>query len=103
MHDHTNLRFSRAYVCTYTFILTDTLSRSDAANVVKQALEPTFLDACSHPVRVAIIRRLVAIGASDISELSKPFQLGKMPRDNQSALRERANITISEKRGRHVI
>ncbi len=83
--------------------MSDTPSRSEAAKAVEQALDPTFFDACSHPVRVAIIRRLVAIGASDISELSKPFPQDRSVVSRHLALLERAGIATSERRGRHVI
>lgn len=78
-------------------------TRSDAANQVVDALEPAFFNACCHPVRLELIRRLVELGSADVGEVASKFDLDRSVISRHLNLLERGGVVESEKDGRHVI
>lgn len=78
------------------------ISRSDAACAVVEALEPAFFNACCHPVRLDLIRRLVEVDKADVGEIAVHFVQDRSVISRHLAQLERAGIVASEKSGRHV-
>lgn len=77
--------------------------RTEAADAVAQALDPVFFDACGHPVRTAILRRLIVTGAADIAEIARPFSQDRSVISRHLAILERSGVAVSERRGRRMI
>lgn len=76
-------------------------SRAEAANACLKVLDTAFLRALCEPVRVEILRQLVARGRSDVGTIA-----ASMPQDRSVVARhlqlmERAGLLRAEVEGRH--
>lgn len=67
------------------------------------ALDTKFLKALSDPTRVQLVKKLIYIGACDVSTLTQGLAQDRSVISRHLATLERARITVSRKRGRRVI
>jgi len=88
------------HICT---IMTCTDPRLAAAQALDRALDPCFLDALGHPVRVALIRALILAGAADIATLAGRFPQDRSVISRHLSVLERAGIATSRREGRAVV
>ena len=77
-------------------------ARLAMAQDVSAVLDTNFFTALCEPVRVMIIRRLIAIGAANVSTITQGLPQDRSVVSRHLALLERAGITQSRKSGRHV-
>ena len=66
-------------------------------------LDTKFLKALSDPTRVQLVKKLIHIGACDVSTLTQGLAQDRSVISRHLATLERARITVSRKRGRRVI
>lgn len=72
---------------------------ADAAFAV---LDTKFLKALSDPTRVEIVKKLILLGACDVSTIAKGLSQDRSVISRHLATLERASITTSRKIGRRV-
>ncbi|MGI9382486.1 MAG: ArsR/SmtB family transcription factor [Methyloligellaceae bacterium] len=82
--------------------MSDEERRKQAAEACGRVLDTEFFKALCEPVRVAIIRRLILIGRSDVAAIAEGMPQDRSVVSRHLALLERAGIAVSEKEGRHV-
>jgi len=73
---------------------------ADAATAV---LDTNFLKALSDPTRVQIIKKLINMGACDISTIAQGLAQDRSVISRHLATLERAGITAATKSGRHML
>ncbi len=83
--------------------LRDDPEHTAAAQAALEVLDTKFFKALCEPVRVEIIRKLVTIGACDISTLSQGLSQDRSVISRHLATLERAQICASQKIGRRVL
>lgn len=66
-------------------------------------LDTKFLKALTDPTRVQIIKKLISLGACDISTIAKGLSQDRSVISRHLATLERARITCSRKTGRRVM
>ena len=74
-----------------------------AAAAVGEALDPAFFEACAHPVRVDLIRRLVHGGAADISEIAASFSQDRSVISRHLSTLQRVGLLSVSREGRRVV
>lgn len=73
---------------------------ADAAIAV---LDTKFLKALTDPARVQIIKKLILVGACDVSTIAKGLAQDRSVISRHLATLERAGITVTRKIGRRVL
>lgn len=73
------------------------------AKAVTDVLDTSFLKALSDPTRVQIIKKLINVGACDISTIAQGLTQDRSVISRHLATLERAEITATTKQGRHVL
>jgi len=66
-------------------------------------LDTKFLKALTDPTRVQLLKKLIVLGACDVSTLAKGLSQDRSVISRHLATLERARITTSRKTGRHVL
>jgi len=66
-------------------------------------LDTKFLKALSDPARVQILKKLIVLGACDVSTIAKGLSQDRSVISRHLATLERARITTSRKMGRRVM
>lgn len=74
-----------------------------AAQAALEVLDTKFLKALCEPVRVEIIRKLIAIGACDVGTIAQGLSQDRSVISRHLATLERAQICKSQKHGRRVL
>lgn len=75
----------------------------DMADAATAVLDTNFLKALSDPTRVQIIKKLINMGACDISTISQGLAQDRSVISRHLATLERASICAQLKQGRHVL
>jgi len=73
------------------------------AEAAIEVLDTKFLKALTDPARVNIIKKLILLGACDVSTIAKGLSQDRSVISRHLATLERAGITRSRKTGRHVM
>ena len=76
--------------------------RKAAAEKVMRAFDPLLFEACAHPVRLTLIRRLLELGGGRIKDIAEDFPQDRSVISRHLAHMERAGIVRSRRRGREV-
>ena len=96
----------RAYVCTYTYMKNDNLKNSPEHKAMAEAaigvLDTRFLKALTAPTRVQIVKKLILLGACDVSTIAKGLSQDRSVVSRHLNTLEQARITTSRKQGRQV-
>ena len=79
-----------------------TNTRESAAALVIDAMDPEFFDACCHPVRLSLLKRLIEAGPLDIASIASGFSQHRSVISRHLMQMERAEILTSQKSGREV-
>ena len=94
-------------MCTYTYMKNDNRQNTPEHNAMAEAaiavLDTKFLKALSDPTRVQIVKKLILLGACDVSTISKGLSQDRSVISRHLATLERAKITASRKMGRRVM
>lgn len=72
------------------------------AETAMAVLDTKFLKALSDPTRLLIIKKLIMLGASDVSTIAAGLSQDRSVISRHLAMMERAGITLSRKIGRRV-
>ena len=95
-----------AYVCTYTYMKNDNLKGSPEHKAMAEAaigvLDTRFLKALTDPTRVQIVKKLILLGACDVTTIAKGLSQDRSVVSRHLASLEQARITTSRKEGRQV-
>lgn len=75
----------------------------DMAEAASAVLDTKFLKALSDPTRVLILKKLINVGACDISTIAQGLSQDRSVISRHLATLERAGICASTKQGRHVL
>ncbi|PHR93572.1 MAG: transcriptional regulator [Robiginitomaculum sp.] len=81
----------------------DTPKHRAAAQAALDVLDTRYFKALCEPTRVEIIRKLITIGACDVSTIAQGLSQDRSVISRHLATLERAGITVSRKIGRHVL
>jgi len=73
------------------------------AEAVIGVLDTNFLKALTDPTRVSILKKLIVLGACDVSTIAKGLSQDRSVISRHLATLERAGIMCSRKTGRHVM
>ncbi|NNC38398.1 MAG: transcriptional regulator [Acidimicrobiales bacterium] len=73
------------------------------AEAASAVLDTKFLKALSDPTRVEILKKLINVGACDISTIAQGLSQDRSVISRHLATLERAHICASTKQGRHVL
>lgn len=92
-----------AYKCIYAHIVMNEQKRKQVAEACVLVLDTEFFMALCEPVRVAIIRRLVLLGRSDVAAIAEGLPQDRSVVSRHLTMLERVGIAVSEKQGRHVL
>lgn len=65
-------------------------------------MEPAFFDACCHPVRIALIQRLIEVGPADIGQIASAFRQHRSVVSRHLMQLEHASIVTGRRIGRRV-
>ena len=82
--------------------MTFTKERKQAAEVCAKAFDTEFFKVLCEPVRIDIIQRLILLGRSDVATIAEGLPQDRSVISRHLSAMERANITTSEKEGRHM-
>lgn len=97
----------RAYMCTYTCMKNDNRQHTPEHKAMAEAaiavLDTKFLKALTDPTRVQVVKKLILLGACDVSTIAKGLSQDRSVISRHLATLERARITTSRKVGRHVM
>jgi len=75
----------------------------DMAEAATAVLDTKFLKALSDPTRVQIIKKLIHMGACDVSTISQGLAQDRSVISRHLSTLERAGICAQTKQGRHVL
>jgi DNA-binding transcriptional ArsR family regulator len=75
----------------------------DMAEAATAVLDTKYLKALSDPTRVQIIKKLIHMGACDISTIAQGLAQDRSVISRHLATLERAGICATRKQGRHVL
>jgi ArsR family transcriptional regulator, zinc-responsive transcriptional repressor len=76
--------------------------RADISNRILSVLDAEFFKALCEPARVAILKRLIQIGRSDVKTIAQGLKQDRSVISRHLAQLERAGILASQKMGRRV-
>jgi len=96
----------RAYVCTYTYMKNDNLKDTPEHKAMAEAaigvLDTRFLKALTDPARVQIVKKLILLGACDVSTIAQGLSQDRSVISRHLNTLEQARIATSRKKGRQV-
>ena len=92
---------------TYTYMKNDNRQNTPEHDAMAEAaiamLDTKFLKALSDPTRVQIVKKLILLGACDVSTIAQGLSQDRSVISRHLATLERAKITASRKMGRRVM
>lgn len=95
-----------ACVCMYTCMKNDNLKDTTEHKAMAEAaigvLDTRFLKALTDPTRVQIVKKLILLGACDVSTIAKGLSQDRSVVSRHLNTLEQARITTSRKKGRQV-
>ncbi len=87
----------------HIYIAVMKMTREQALNQLESALDSDFLKALSEPVRVQILKSLIALGPQDIAQLAKPLPQERTVVGRHVKVLTHAGLVRIERQGRHRI